>query len=96
MSQEEVGFNKYIDKESKCWGLSVTGLAFGAVTGVLVLTKLELMFAILSAIGGFFVGALLSKAWHKGNIQRWIYASLPMPQIIKPKYLPASCARHLM
>lgn len=96
MTQEEVGFNKYINKESKCWGLSVTGLVFGAVTGVLVLTKLELMFAILSSIGGFFVGAFLSKAWHRGNIQRWIYASLPLPQSIRPKYLPASYSRSFM
>ena len=96
MTQEEVGFNKYIDKESKCWGLSVAGLGFGAVTGFLVLTKLELMFAILSSVGGFFVGAFLSKAWHSGAIQRWIYSNLPMPRGTRSKYLPAFYCRKFM
>jgi len=96
MTHKEVGFNKYINKESKCWGLSITGLVFGGVTGVLVLTKLELMFAILSSVGGFFVGAFLSKAWYKGNIQRWIYTNLLLPQSIKSKYLPDFCSRKFM
>lgn len=96
MSQEEVGFNKYINSESKYWGLSVTGLISGAVTGVMVLTKLELMFAILSSIGGFFVGAYISKAWHRGLIQRWVYSNLPLPQGIRSKYIPASYIRRFM
>ena len=96
MTHNETGFNKYIDKESKCWGLSVVGLLFGAITGILVLTKLDLMFAILSSVGGFFVGAFLSKAWHRGMIQRWIYSNLPLPHSIKAKYLPASYSRKFM
>jgi uncharacterized membrane protein YeaQ/YmgE (transglycosylase-associated protein family) len=96
MTQEEVSFNKYIDCENKCWGLSVIGLSFGAITGLLVLTKLDLMFAILSGVVGFWLGAYLSRAWHKGMVQRWAYWNLPLTLLGKSKHLPASHKRSFM
>lgn len=92
----EVHLTRTINKETKYYGFPLTGLIVGGLFGGVTLTRFEFVFAFLAAGVGFGLGTLISSAWHKGTIQRWVYWHLPISKLSRNKYLPPSDERTFM
>ena len=94
-----IRLNKCLDKESRYYGLTVFGLILASVAAIIMLMTVNLLACIIAFAGIYPVGAYISKLWHEGAIQRYIYWNLPS-QIFKyflpkaeAKYLPSSHIR---
>lgn len=65
--------NRCINQESKYYGLKSFGLITGLLLMVLVWMKSSIIFGMLGAGLGYFIGDMLSKHWHQGKIQKLLY-----------------------
>ncbi len=92
----EIHLTRTINKETKYYGLPLTGLVVGGIFGAIILSKYDFVFALIAASIGFIVGTFISNAWHKGKVQRWIYWHLPISRLSRNKYLPPSDQRTFM
>lgn len=91
----QVSFHTCLNKETKYYGMKLTGLVFGAVMGLLMLIKFSMLFGLAGCVVGFVIGNIFSDYWHKGTFQRWCYWNLPT-KLFARKSLPSSSVRKLI
>ena len=96
MTQDRIPINRCLNKEQKLYGLKVTGLVIAFILGIVVLIKFNFTFAIFGSVLGYLAGAGISKHWHTGYIQRWLYWNLPTQILANTKRLPKSCNRRFL
>ena len=67
-----------LNKEAKLYGVNLYGFAIGGISFVILWLMFSAMFGIVGGSFGFYYGSVLSKMWHKGIMQKYIYVKLPV------------------
>jgi hypothetical protein len=68
---ELISINRCINKEVKYYGLGGFGLVVGCITIILVWINFSIIFAMISGGFGYFVGDIIGRYWHQGQIQKY-------------------------
>ena len=92
----DVPLNRALNKEIKYYGLSYLGMIGASAIGLCIWMYLGMTFGIIGFVIGYSISAFVAKAWHTGDIQRFIYWHLPSIGLFGGKYLPKSHHRCLM
>ena len=91
-----VPLNRALNAEIKYYGLSYLGIIGASIIGFCIWARFGMTFGIMGFPVGYSIAAVAAKAWHSGNVQRFIYWQLPSSSLFGGKYLPKSHHRCLL
>lgn len=89
-------FSTCLNKEAKAYNYPVLALIGAATCGAALGLAKGMMWAFGGGAAGFVMGAIVSRQWHEGNIQRFCYWYLPGQKVWIDKNVPESHLRRIL